>query len=188
MFGLFRRPPQDAAAAQRKLRLRRIFDDSYQQAWRVLKRLGVPAERLDDAVQQVFLITAERLDDIEAGRERAFVYGVALHHARTILRRSWREVLGDETDARPGGAPSPEVQLDQKRCIQLCHEALDSMSDDLRETFVLYELEGFTMEEIAALGGIPRGTVASRLRRARQLFEERSAEWAKSYSVARERS
>jgi RNA polymerase sigma-70 factor (ECF subfamily) len=167
---------EDALAA-RKLRLRRIFEDSHAQAWRVLKRLGVPAERLDDAVQQVFLITAERLDDIVPGRERAFVYGVALHHARNVRRRAWREVLGSEPDHCATMGPSPEALVDQRECAAICHEVLQGMDPPLREVFVLFEIEGLKMHEIAGVVGIPAGTVASRLRRARQVFRARVASW-----------
>ena len=48
---------------------------------------------------------------------------------------------------------------------------LDGLTDDLRVSFVLYELEGLSSPEIATLLGIPLGTVASRLRRAREAFE-----------------
>ncbi len=49
---------------------------------------------------------------------------------------------------------------------------LDKMPDDLREVFVLFELEKFTRAELSELLGVPAGTVASRLRRARELFED----------------
>ena len=178
MFGRGRRGRQrEDALALRKLRLRRIFEESHEQAWRVLKRLGVPEERLDDAVQQVFLITAERLDDIMPGRERAFVYGVALHHARNVRRRAWREVLGSEPDQWATAGPSPEVLVDRKRCAAVCNRVLQEMETPLREVFVLFEIEGLRMHEIAEVVGIPTGTVASRLRRARHVFRARVASW-----------
>ena len=178
LFGRKRRErARESAIAARKLRLRRIFEDSHEQAWRVLKRLGVPAERLDDAVQQVFLITAERLDDIIPGRERAFVYGVALHHARNVRRRAWREVLGSEPDQCATSGPTPEVLVDQKQCAAICNRVLEGMDASLREVFVLFEIEGLKMHEIADVVGIPAGTVASRLRRARQVFRARVANW-----------
>ena len=49
---------------------------------------------------------------------------------------------------------------------------LEQMDLDLRAVFVLFELEELTTSEIAALLEIPTGTVASRLRRARETFEE----------------
>ena len=50
---------------------------------------------------------------------------------------------------------------------------LAGLTDELRSVFVLYEIEGQTMSEIAELLGMPVGTVASRLRRAREQFEGR---------------
>jgi RNA polymerase sigma-70 factor (ECF subfamily) len=47
---------------------------------------------------------------------------------------------------------------------------LDQLEPELRDVFVLYELEGFTMPEIAALVEVPLGTAASRLRRGRDRF------------------
>jgi RNA polymerase sigma-70 factor (ECF subfamily) len=47
------------------------------------------------------------------------------------------------------------------------------MDESLRVVFVLYEFEEMNMSEIADVLEIPRGTVASRLRRARSEFRER---------------
>ena len=48
---------------------------------------------------------------------------------------------------------------------------LDQLSLDLRAVFVLFELEELSTNEIAALLGIPAGTVSSRLHRARDEFQ-----------------
>jgi RNA polymerase sigma-70 factor (ECF subfamily) len=50
---------------------------------------------------------------------------------------------------------------------------LDSLSPDHREVIVLRELQGMSYEEIADVLGVPRGTVESRLFRARQVLRER---------------
>jgi RNA polymerase sigma-70 factor (ECF subfamily) len=54
----------------------------------------------------------------------------------------------------------------------LLDRVLDGMPDDLRTVFVLFVLEGTSTPEIAALLGLPSGTVASRLRRAREAFHD----------------
>jgi RNA polymerase sigma-70 factor (ECF subfamily) len=58
---------------------------------------------------------------------------------------------------------------------QLLDRVLDRMDESLRVVFVLYEFEEMNMSEIADVLEIPRGTVASRLRRARGDFRERVA-------------
>ena len=152
--------------ADESLRLRRIFDETQHLAWRTLRRLGVPADRLDDAFQQVFLVTSERLADIELGCERGFVYGVALRVARSFTRRG-REVLGDEPDLRPGCHIDADALLDRRRLIELCDRILEQLGPEVREVFVLHELEGLSGSEVARLLKVPEGTVYSRLRRAR---------------------
>jgi RNA polymerase sigma-70 factor (ECF subfamily) len=54
---------------------------------------------------------------------------------------------------------------------QLMDRVLSKMDTTLVSVFVLFELEGMSSPEIAELVGIPLGTVASRLRRARQVFK-----------------
>jgi RNA polymerase sigma-70 factor (ECF subfamily) len=49
-------------------------------------------------------------------------------------------------------------------------EVLDALPMDLRAPFVLFELEELSTAEIAAMLSVPAGTVASRLRRAREEF------------------
>jgi RNA polymerase sigma-70 factor (ECF subfamily) len=49
---------------------------------------------------------------------------------------------------------------------------LSRVDSDLMEVLVLYEVEGLTSPEISQLLEIPLGSVASRLRRAREQFRE----------------
>jgi RNA polymerase sigma-70 factor (ECF subfamily) len=155
----------------------RLVRDNYAFIWRLLRRLGLPVGDADDATQQVFLSAAQKLDAIQSGRERAFLYGVALHIAkrarRSVGRR--REEPLEAVDERDLGAPSLERQLEQRQARRLLDQFLDQMPEDLRVVFVLFELEELTTSEIASVCGIPIGTVASRLRRAREDFEARVA-------------
>jgi RNA polymerase sigma-70 factor (ECF subfamily) len=157
----------ERAAAERALRLRRIFDETHDLAWRVLRRFGVPASRVEDAFQQVYLVISERLDDILSGRERSFVYGVAIRVARSHTRQFGRELLGDEPDLRVADQLGSDVLLDRQRLLDLCDTILSGLEPSIREVFVLYELEGLRGTEVAELLGIPEGTASSRLRRAR---------------------
>ena len=72
----------------------------------------------------------------------------------------------------PDGAANPEELMDQRRARALLDQVLGDMPMDLRAVFVLFELEEMTMMEIATLSDIPPGTVASRLRRARHVFQK----------------
>jgi RNA polymerase sigma-70 factor, ECF subfamily len=149
----------------------------FESVWRALRRFGLSPADADDAAQQVCLVLARRLAEIEPGRERAFMFGAALKVA-SRLRRSQsrrREIADPEFEAMHSLQPGPEAVLDQRRAAELLDRVLDGLDDDLRATFVLHEIEHLTMAEVAELLAIPAGTVASRLRRAREQFNRRLA-------------
>ena len=53
----------------------------------------------------------------------------------------------------------------------MLREAIDGLPAEFREVIVLHELEGLAYREIAAVAGIPLGTVMSRLARARHKLQ-----------------
>jgi RNA polymerase sigma-70 factor, ECF subfamily len=69
----------------------------------------------------------------------------------------------DEAD----DALDPEERLLQRHTVAVVRTALEQLPVDFREVLVLRELEGLTYKEIAAVVGVPLGTVMSRLARAR---------------------
>lgn len=150
--------------------LQRLFRQNYDRVWRLLRGLGVTADRVDDATQQVFLVFAERRRDVAAGSENAFLYGTALRVAHNLRCARAREVPSEVDDVARPDSPSADELSDQKRAREILDGILDQMVPDLRTVFVLYELEEFTVPEIAEFTGVPLGTAASRLRRAREQF------------------
>jgi len=139
---------------------------------RVLWSRGTPRGHLDDAVQQVFLVALRQLATIRD--ERAFLYGVASRVSQEVARSVRRHAPSAEPEAlERQAAPDPggEELLDRKRARELLDEILESLPEDARVVFVLYEIEGLTLEEIAHAIDAPRGTVSSRLKRGRELFK-----------------
>jgi RNA polymerase sigma-70 factor (ECF subfamily) len=161
------RPLAPRAPADRG-RLERMFQAHHALVWRTLRRRGLDADAAADATQQTFLVAAERLADINTDSERAFLVGTALRVAFSWGRKTVRWQLDEDMDRRAAGA-ARDV-LDEQTAIQLCDLALSKVDPELAEIFVLFELEDLTSPEIAALLEIPLGTVASRLRRAREQF------------------
>ena len=117
--------------------------------------------------QQTFLVAAERLRDINPDSERAFLVGTALRVAHSLGRKTARWQLEEDMDQRIADTRSTS---DERAAVQLCDLALSKVDPDLAEVFVMFELEGLSSPEIAAALEIPLGTVASRLRRAREQF------------------
>jgi RNA polymerase sigma-70 factor (ECF subfamily) len=171
-------PDPRLVAAERSARLRRLVDEHIDFVARVLRNAGTPITEIDDEVQRTFITAARRIDDVRVGSERGFLLQTALHQAaharRTAARR--REVLVDEVPDVGGVVATPEDISDQRRARKLLDEVLSSMHADLRAVFIAYEFEELTMIEIATALGLPQGTVASRLRRARAQFQERVRE------------
>ncbi len=168
------RSGRDALEDARKARLRQLIADHFNPVWKFLRRIGVPAQLAEDVSQEVFLVAHRRIDDIKAGvsSERSFLLGTAYRVSRELGRKAHRESLQD-VDTELASMPTPEEQLDEKRACEVIYRLLSELDDDVRAIFVMYEMDGMTMNEIAQVLGLPIGTVGSRLRRARDDFKAR---------------
>ncbi len=171
-----RAEPSDAPpppARRPDLRLRGLLQEHYAFIWRQLRRFGVPESRVDDATQEVFVIASQKIDAIREGSERSYLFGTALRVASQFRRSAAaRHEIGFSTPPEMEAIASrPDELYDRSRARALLDTVLDSLEDDLRAVFVLYEIEQLPTQEIADLLGIPIGTAASRLRRAREAFE-----------------
>ncbi len=153
--------------------LKPLFTAHYASVWRLLRRLGVPEPMVDDAAQEVFWVAARRLADIQPDSAGSFLYGVALRVAASLLRRERLAPslveLGDAHELAHA-EPSPEQCLEERRAREMLDEVIAKLPLELRTVFVLYELEGLQIREIAEIEAIPLGTASSRLRRAREEF------------------
>jgi RNA polymerase sigma-70 factor (ECF subfamily) len=161
------------AAPGAESRLRAMMDRHFDGLWAFCRRLGLTAGDLDDAMQEVIFIAAERLDRIESGCEKSFLFATAFRVASELRRKrtSRREVGDDVLSEHEDAAPGPEALLDQARARKMLDDMLSGMPLEQRAVFVLYEIEECTMAEIGELLGLRPGTVASRLRRGRCYFQ-----------------
>ena len=166
--------PNDAAASNR---LRALVIAHYDFVWRSLRRLGISESAAEDATQKVLMVLSQRLSEIKPGAEKGFLYSTALHvaqHERRSFARKKEDANDDAVAAAVSRAPDPAEQLDAAQRRALLDEALDALPIDFRAVFVLFEMEELTMIQIAEMLDLPPGTIASRLRRARELFHEAS--------------
>jgi RNA polymerase sigma-70 factor, ECF subfamily len=158
---------------ERDERLRELVREHLDFVWRTLRRLGVAPSDLQDNVQAVFSVVADKLPQIGAGSEKSFVFGTALRvasHARRARQRKRETTLEDAGSLYDPGL-DPEQALERAQAVEQLAEILQGMDDGTRAVFVLFELEQLTMAEIARMQQLPLGTVASRLRRAREYFQ-----------------
>lgn len=170
--GFARVAPQPEPQRAQDCRLRQLVLQHYDFIWRTLRRLGVPPADVDDAAQEVFMVTSRRLEDVEPSSERSFLFGTAVRVASTWRRNVSRRREDAEAvlDHRQDPNPDPEEIMDRQRCREALQRILLEMSFEHRAVFVLFELEQLPIGEIAELLSVPTGTVASRLRRAREIF------------------
>ena len=151
-------------------RLRATVANHFSFVWRSLRNLGVAQGDVDDAAQQVFLVLSQKLDAVPSGQERAFLFGTAVRIASRARRTRNRRREVSELPAQVDPAPDPEESLDRSQERAWLDEILQRLEPDLRSVFILFAVEDLTVSEISNVLGIPRGTAASRLRRAREEF------------------
>jgi RNA polymerase sigma-70 factor (ECF subfamily) len=144
--------------------IRRIVDDE-QDAW--------------DVLQQTLLHVVRKLHTLrDPARLPAWLYGVARNAARAHRRSEWaidRHVNGEADVAQLGGAngaagaadgsDGPDVRLED---AELVHRALAELPPAHREVLTLLFLQDLSIDEIAAVVGVPPGTVKSRLHHAKR--------------------
>jgi RNA polymerase sigma-70 factor, ECF subfamily len=161
--------------AERDAQVRALVSAHHDFIWRLVRRLGVAEASVDDAVQHVFCVAAQRIADIAAGSERSFLFGIALRVAsdqrRSAARREQPFERSERIDHARDPRPSPEEQVDTRRKRAVLDAILDELPIELRTVLVLFELEQMTKSEVAALLAVPVGTAVSRLRRAREEFK-----------------
>ena len=121
------------------------------------------------------MTATQKLAEITPGHERTYLYGVALRTTANLKRKAHRrrEHTGTELGTLQDGALRPDEATELELARRLLDELLASLPEELRRVLVLANIEQFEQAEIAELEGIPQGTVASRLRRARALFAQR---------------
>ena len=154
-------------------RLRRALTEHYALVWRSLRRFGVARELVDDAAQHLFLTFGRRSGEIPPDKVRSFLLAAAVRVAANArrLRARCPEVPTDSVDAATTLDPEQLLQWKERR--HQLDRVLESLPLEQRSVFVLFELEGFSLPEIAESLDIPLGTATSRLRRARHRFEAR---------------
>jgi len=167
--------PSDALT---KARIERLVREHHAFVWRSARRLGVREADLDDVVQEVFLAAAKNIDAIQQGRERGYLFRSCIFlasHARRSFQRRREVVDEDRVSEEIDVQPSPEQAAETSQARARLQAVLDQLPPDFRAVFVLFELEAMTMAEIAETLNVPPGTVASRLRRAREIFVAEAA-------------
>ncbi len=170
-----------------------LYDDWFGEVYRWLRALGAPDRDREDLAQEVFLVVRRRLADFDGRNVAGWLYQIARRQVLRHKRLAWvRRVLGgpwielsesaelaesaagagaDAASALHGShAPSPLAALEAKERRALLARLIAGLSEKRRAVLVLFEIDGYTGEEIAEILDVPINTVWTRLHHARRDF------------------
>ena len=129
-----------------------------------------------DVVQEAYLRALKFFGGFHGTDGRAWLLTIVRNACHTWLQQQRSggnaATFDEEIHGVDAGALSPDSALLRKEDRQTVWQAVEALPVEYREMVVLRELEGLSYKEIAAVAGIPLGTVMSRLARARQRLQE----------------
>ncbi len=154
------------------------FDEIYRRWFHEVSRwvraIGSLDADVDDLTQEVFLVVRRKLPSFDGKNLPGWLYAIAQRTVSQHRRRAWvrrffqppanyLEQIVDE-------AANPARDLERKEAQRVLERALRRLSRQHRTAFILYELEGYSCEDIARLEGVVVQTIYSRLHYARKQF------------------
>jgi len=156
-----------------------VYADTFPSVWRMALRLGVSDDHLEDVLQDVFLTVFRKLDQFE-GRcspktwTLAITVRVVCNHRRMRQRKGAGHALSSnvgDPELIADSGPDPHEQLARVEAIRAVHELIAGMDERRAKVFLLVELGGMRVSEIAKALGTNVNTTQARLRAARRDFE-----------------
>lgn len=157
---------------------------------RLIGRFVRDPDLQQDLAQETFIAAYRALGQFRGDAQfYTWLYRIAINTAkRALVERARDPVVSesallhasdgdpDETSARElplMDVETPEALLASKEIAQAVNDAIDALSDDLRQALTLREIDGLSYEEIAESMATPIGTVRSRIFRAREAIAAR---------------
>jgi len=157
-----------------------VYEENLKFVWRAARRLGIDSGDTDDVVQEVFVVAHRKLPEFE-GRAQVktwllkILVRVVRHYFRTQQRKPGHrpaQTLDDLDVLRDHQDRGPAEAAERKDAVRVLDNLLARMDSEKREVFVLAEIEQLSSVEIAEVLGANINTIYSRLRAARQEFEQ----------------
>jgi RNA polymerase sigma-70 factor (ECF subfamily) len=174
--------PREREMQAEDIRFATLYETWFFDVVRWIGVLGMPASDTEDLAQEVFLVVRRKLSTFDGGNEAGWLYRITELTVRDHRRRAWfknlfvrrRRDIDLETFAHADVSPARAYEQHED---QIALQAiLAKMSKKRRATFMLFEIEGCSGEEIAAIQDVPLGTVWTRLHHARKEFWKLVAE------------
>jgi RNA polymerase sigma-70 factor, ECF subfamily len=145
----------------------RLVSEHYPRVYRWLRHLTGSVDTAEELTQQTFIKAWQCLGGLRAeGSLSVWLHRIAYHQYTHWLRDRKVDCPLEETSA-----VSPDRTMSALDAI-LLERALAQLSEDHRQTFLLYHVQELSVPEVAGVLGVPDGTVKSRLFVARQRLRE----------------
>jgi len=135
-----------------------------------VRRFERDENNASDIVQEVWLAAFRKIGQLKSPESfRTWLYRIAHAKVVTTIRKELRtrRLQDDSENCAPRPVPNEQDQIDQ---IELVHWALQQISPEHREVLSLRFLEAMSLDGIAEVLAVPRGTVKSRMYYAKQAF------------------
>ena len=149
-----------------------VYYHTYEDVSRWIRALGGPSSEQDDLIQDIYLIVHRKLAHFDGKNLGAWLYRITAHRVRDFRRLWWfRHVLGKDPlalEKLESTDPNPVNVFETAEKRRELERLLSKLSVPLRATFILFEIEGYTADEIADLQAISVNTVRARIHRARK--------------------
>jgi RNA polymerase sigma-70 factor (ECF subfamily) len=179
------RTGRSVVAPDERVEFRAIYDAWFDDVSRWIRALGGRDADRDDIVQEVFLVVRRRLKAFDGGNIAGWLYRITSRQVRDARRRAWVKHIftrrrAEEPDILPHAGGGPAAALERKEEQRVLQTLLGKMAEARRTTFVLFEIEGLSGEEIARIQEIPLNTVWTRLYHARREFFALAAKYQRA--------
>jgi len=176
--------PSPVGEAPSDLSFEGLYERWFEDISRWVRAFGAREADRDDLVQEIFLVVHRRLADFDGQNVAGWLYQIARRKVRDHRRLLWVKHLFGKTSLPLGDAmlttgQSALEELETKQKRELLGQLLEKLSEDQRAAFVLFEIEGSSGEEIAALAGVPINTVWARIHKARKKLQDQAQRFEK---------
>jgi len=171
-------PPDPGPSTPAAISFPAVFKQYFDFVWSSARHLGAAGDAIDDVVQDVFIVVHAKLGTLQRPEAlRSWIYGIV---RRTVSdhRRSRRNRdaagarLGAEFTLSQPARPSPFDVTERNADLKLLESLLAELDEPKREIFLMVEVLEMTVPEVVQALDIPLNTAYSRLRIARESFEE----------------
>ena len=142
-----------------------LIDENRLNLYRVARGILIDKEDIEDALQNTIIHSFQKLNSLKQDEYfRTWIIRILINECNEILRKNKKVMyLDDNTNT--------EIYSDSYENMDLTR-AINSLSEELRITTVLFYFEDTSLKNIAKILEIPEGTVRSRLTRARTKLRE----------------